>query len=213
MSFLSTDNRAVLSELVKENLTPDMMLFDNVFKDFGNRERGPLIELNKKFLTIMKDIVQNIQKPRKVSFDQQIETHRQNFLSYAPKPPTIPVFADKPSVDNLRNISEIVQDAMETRKYDIATTIAIPKPEMPSLKMLKSTVPKRINIHKEEDSMAPPISEMAITISSEDADHAPPQTTVTLDTWTLFEERMFSRMDAIEQMLTEIKLNMQPSTK
>ena len=28
MSFLSTDNRAVLSELVKENLTPDMMLFD-----------------------------------------------------------------------------------------------------------------------------------------------------------------------------------------
>ena len=213
MSFLSADNHAVLAELVRENITPDIMLFDNVFKDFGNRERGPLIELNKKFLTIMKDLVQNIQKPKKVSFDQQIETHRQNFLSYSPKPPTIPIFADNPSVDNLRNISEIVHDAMETRKYDIATTIAIPKPELPSLKMLKSIVPKRINIHKEEDIMAPPISDMAITISSEDADHAPPQTIVTLDTWTLFEERIVSRMDAIERMLTEIKLNMQPSTK
>jgi len=211
MSFLSADNHAVLAELVRENITPDSMLFDNVFKDFGNRERGPLIELNKKFLTIMNDIVHTSQKPKKVSFDQQIETHRQNFLSYSPKPPTIPIFADNPSVDNLRNISEIVQDAMETRKYDIATTIAIPKPEMPSLKMLKSTVPKRIHIHEETDT-APPILDMAINISSESTDHTTLKEAITYDMFAKFEERMFSRLDAIEQMLMEIKLNMQPST-
>jgi hypothetical protein len=120
MQFLSADNYHVLLSLVKEHITTDVSLFDNMFNDFGSREKGPVLDLNKRFIRILNDMIKNNPKTRKVSFDQQCDTHKQNFLSYAVKPPQTPVFADSLSDKPLKNIDDLVKDTIASRQYEIA---------------------------------------------------------------------------------------------
>lgn len=122
MQFSSSHNYHVLLDIVKENITSDVVLFDTMFKDFGSREHGPVMELNKKFLRILNDIVKNTPKTRKVSFDQQCDTHKQNFLSYAPKTPPTPIFADTIPDEPLKNIDDLVKDTIASRQYEIVKT-------------------------------------------------------------------------------------------
>jgi hypothetical protein len=119
MQFSSSHNYHVLLDIVKQNITTDVVLFDTMFKDFGSREHGPVMELNKKFLRILNDIVKNTPKTRKVSFDQQCDTHKQNFLSYAPKTPPTPRFADTLPDEPLKNIDDLVKDTIAARQYEI----------------------------------------------------------------------------------------------
>ena len=118
MHFLSNDNYNMLLEIVRENITTDTVLFTNMFKDFGNREKGSTIELNKQFLRILNDIVKNTPKTRKVSFDKQIDNHKQNFLSYMPKTPITPIFADMTPKEPLRNIDDLIKDTIASRQYE-----------------------------------------------------------------------------------------------
>jgi hypothetical protein len=117
----------MLLEIVRENITTDMMLFNSMFNDFGNREKGTTLELNKRFIGILNDIVKNTPKTRKVSFDKQIDTHKQNFLSYLPKPPVTPIFADMVSKEPLRNLDELIKDTIANRQYEPVKSPSDPK--------------------------------------------------------------------------------------
>ena len=180
MSFLSEENHVMLSEIVKDNITTDMVLFDNLYNDFGSRESGPLMSLNKKFLTIIRDISISM-KPRKVTFEQQVETQRQNFLSYTPTPPNTPVFSDTISPDPPRKLEDIVKDAMVSRKYD-TTPVEV-----------KSDVPKRLNIQPIDSDV---LSTSAIVIST---DQEPSDTIIDLLT------KLENRLNFIEIELKDIK--------
>jgi hypothetical protein len=111
MLFLSKENRNLLYEIVYENITKDTDLFEKMFNDFGMREQGPVMTLNKKFLSIISDISNKTIEPRKtVSFDQQYNNHKRNFMSYTPKHPEAPIFTDMIPKEPLRNIDEIIKD-------------------------------------------------------------------------------------------------------
>lgn len=127
MNFLSNDNYKLLYEIVKENITTDIEIFNKVFNDFGNlnqnnTENYDLITYNKQFLTLLQSIIHN--KPevaahkRKVTFDNKLEEHKQHFLSYIPKPPPTPDFVDKPDTTNIDPIDTLIQQTLLKRNYE-----------------------------------------------------------------------------------------------
>ena len=130
MNFSTNDNYKLLREIVSENITTDMEVFNKVFKDFGkntNMETVDLMVYNKQFLTLLQTIIHNkndystaeaLSQKRKVSFDNKLEEHKQHFLSYTPKPPHIPDFVDKTDNTNLGNIDQLIKQTLLTRNYE-----------------------------------------------------------------------------------------------
>ena len=53
MHFLSPENYKVLSKIVEQHITKDTGLFEQLFVEFGKKEKGSVMELNKKFLSII----------------------------------------------------------------------------------------------------------------------------------------------------------------
>lgn len=126
MNFLSNENYKILYEIVTENITNDVDIFNKVFQDFGNinqnnTESYDLMTYNKQFLTLLQSVIHN--KPevaaqkRKVTFDNKLEEHKQHFLSYIPKQPPTPDFSDKPDNTDLGNIDALVQQTISKRNY------------------------------------------------------------------------------------------------
>jgi hypothetical protein len=149
MNFLSASNRQVLSEIVYENITQDTVLFDKMFNDFGSREQGPVMALNKKFLSILSDITAKAVEPRKtVSFDQQYNNHKRNFMSYTPKHPEAPIFADVLPKVPLRNIDELIKETVVSRQYELAPSKSITSSEISQevANKSKNTKIKQLNI-------------------------------------------------------------------
>ena len=120
MRFLSPENHKVLSEIVEQHITKDNGLFEQLFVEFGNKEKGSVMELNKKFLSIISDISTKTHEPRKVSFEQQYNNHHRNFMSYTPKHPESPVFSDIVPKEPLRNIDELIKETVINRQYEIS---------------------------------------------------------------------------------------------
>lgn len=120
MHFLSPENYKVLSKIVEQHITKDTGLFEQLFVEFGKKEKGSVMELNKKFLSIISDISTKTHEPRKVSFDQQYNNHRRNFMSYTPKHPESLVFSDIAPKEPLRNIDELIKETVINRQYDLS---------------------------------------------------------------------------------------------
>jgi len=131
MNFLSNENYKLLYEIVTENITNDIDTFNKVFNDFGNlnknnTENYDLITYNKQFITLLQTIVHNkpelISQKRKVTFENKLEEHKHNFLSYALKPPPIPNFVDKTDNSNLDHIDTLIQQTLLKRNYEQVTS-------------------------------------------------------------------------------------------
>lgn len=58
-------------------------------------------------------------RSKNVSFDEQLELHRQHFQQFAsPPPPTPPIFEDDASINPSGNLDILMQKALSERKYD-----------------------------------------------------------------------------------------------
>jgi len=133
MNFLSNENYKLLYEIVTENITNDVDVFNKVFQDFGNlnknnTEQNDLITYNKQFITLLQTIVHNkpelISQKRKVTFDNKLEEHKQHFLSYSVKtPPPTPNFVDKTDNSNLEHIDALIQQTILKRNYEQITPV------------------------------------------------------------------------------------------
>ena len=141
MAFLTQSNYNLLYGLVKETHTqiePDF--FQNAFLEFGRKETGPLMDLNKKFIRkLMQKISTQHKLPtpsqllpqqqptfpfnmarssKNVTFDEQLELHQQHFKQFsAPPPPPTPVFSDDLTQPS-SGIDELMKKAIMERKYD-----------------------------------------------------------------------------------------------
>ena len=134
MAFLTQSNYNLLYGLVKETHTqiePDF--FQNAFLEFGRKETGPLMDLNKKFIRRLMHKISTQPKPtpvfpftqpietarsKNVTFDQQLELHQQHFKQFAaPPPPPTPVFKDE-LIQPSSGIDELMKKAIMERKYD-----------------------------------------------------------------------------------------------
>ena len=163
MLFLSKENRQVLSELVYDNITKDSDLFEKMFTDFGAREKGDVMSLNKKFLSIITDIASKTHEPRKtVSFDQQYNNHKRNFMSYTPKHPEAPIFTDMVPKEPLRNIDEIIKETVISRQYDLAPNVN--KYSSPSIQQ-----PKNIETIQIKQIDIQPVLQNELTVSLADS--------------------------------------------
>ena len=211
MNFLSIDNYNLLYGIVKEHITDDPVLFDTLFNDFGHREKGTLMTLNKKFLKVMNDLVPKTPTAKKVTFDAQCNSHEQNFLSYIPKPPPTPIFADMPTKDVLKNIDEIMKETLAYRQYEtIPTKPSTSLPTNTNTITNNTTHPpktpiKTINIHSTDvDDANKYIQTTVISLDS-----LPSTSTSTfLDIDPVFEESRINintRLDAICLDIAEIK--------
>jgi hypothetical protein len=141
MSFLSKKNEYLLYDVITEEyLKIDYQSFSAFFAEFGKNYGNhgiPLMELNKQFIRaivsnnkgistngtsqqFMPSRPQNA-RSKNVSFDEQLEQHRQHFQQFAmPPPPTPPNFKDAeesppPPSDN---IEMLMKRALNERKYD-----------------------------------------------------------------------------------------------
>lgn len=204
MNFLSIDNYNLLYGIVKENITDDSVLFDTIFKDFGHREKGTLMTLNKKFLKVMNDLVPKTPIAKKVTFDAKCDLHEQNFLSYIPKPPPTPIFADMPAKDVLKNIDDIMKETLAYRQYETIPTKKSTILPTSTNNNTNTTLPiKTINIHSTDvDAANKYIQTTVISLDS------PPSTSTFLDIDPVFEESRIdinTRLDAICLDIAEIK--------
>jgi hypothetical protein len=166
MNFSTNENYKLLREIVTENITTDIDIFNKVFQDFSknsNTDTNDLMLFNKQFLTLLQTIIHNktdysssaaaVSQKRKVSFDNKLEEHKQHFLSYTPKPPHIPDFLDKSDNTTLGNIDNLIKQTLLNRNYEPIPT-PINKP------------PRKINIHQslEHDTL----TQDAINLDSND---------------------------------------------
>jgi hypothetical protein len=143
MSFLSRKNEYLLYDVITEEyLKIDYQSFSAFFAEFGKKygNQGiPLMELNKQFIRaivsnnketsistngtaqqFMPSRPQNA-RSKNVSFDEQLEQHRQHFQQFAmPPPPTPPNFkdAEEPPPPPSDNIEMLMKRALNERKYD-----------------------------------------------------------------------------------------------
>jgi hypothetical protein len=142
MSFLSKKNSDMLFDLItEESINLDYASFNKLFLEFGqiNGTRHPLIEMNKQFVRLLITNYGRTQskstgfteqplyqpsrpqgsRSKNVSFDEQLEIHKQHFQQYAvPPTPTPPVFKDEesnPSAD----LDVLMKKALSERKYDV----------------------------------------------------------------------------------------------
>lgn len=137
MNFSSNENYKLLYEIVTENITNDLDIFNKVFNDFSNlnqnnTENYDLITYNKQFLTLLQSVIHNkpevASQKRKVTFDNKLEEHKQHFLSYMPKTPPTPDFLDKTDNTNLDHIDTLIQQTLLKRNYEPITTPNTRKP-------------------------------------------------------------------------------------
>lgn len=150
MSFLSKENSDLLYDVIKESINIDYISFNQRFLEFGqiNGNKFPLIEMNKQFIrsflvtpskqqmsTNMPSRPQG-SRSKNVSFDEELELHKQHFQQFAaPPPPTPPVFKDYEDESFLHvnknrtgtgpgnehgnsNLDLLMQKALSERKYD-----------------------------------------------------------------------------------------------
>jgi len=144
MSFLSKDNSDLLYDVIKETINIDYLSFNQRFLEFGqsNGNKMPLIEMNKQFIRSFLSPSSNSnsnanEKPqtssnmstnilfrpqgsrsKNVSFDEQLELHKQHFQQFsAPPPPTPPVFKDEDK-ESFSNLDLLMQKALSERNYD-----------------------------------------------------------------------------------------------
>lgn len=144
-SFMSRQNTALLQEIIQEELPGvDEVSFHQMASHFAQtkgKERLPLMEMNKRFLLMLRMAYQQTQqenhplqtsssssmpsrpqgaRSKNVSFDQELELHRQHFQQFAtPPPPTPPVFQD-PESSTESDLQVLMQRAMSERNYDSA---------------------------------------------------------------------------------------------
>jgi len=142
MYFLSKKNADILFDVIsEESINVDYPSFNQIFIEYGQTTGNnlPLMEMNKQFIRYLlanygrKNTSQQQQqnnistsmpsrpqgsRSKNVSFDQQLELHRQHFQQYsAPPPPEPPVFKDEtpsPSGD----LDILMKKALSERKYD-----------------------------------------------------------------------------------------------
>jgi hypothetical protein len=170
MNFSSNENYKLLCEIVTENITTNLDIFNKVFTDFSKTmsttDTVDLMLYNKQFLTLLQTIIHSnpdttssnaVYQKRKVSFDNKLEEHKQHFLSYTPKPPTIPDFLDKADNKSLDNIDTLIKQTLLNRNYE-------PLPVSSSL----NKHPRKINIHQSLDHDT--LNDDAIILDSNDTD-------------------------------------------
>jgi len=142
MYFLSKKNADILFDVIsEESINVDYPSFNQIFIEYGQTTGNnlPLMEMNKQFIRYLlanygrKNTSQQQQqnnistsmpsrpqgsRSKNVSFDQQLELHRQHFQQYsAPPPPEPPVFKDEtpsPSGD----LDILMKKALTQRRFD-----------------------------------------------------------------------------------------------
>jgi hypothetical protein len=146
MSFLSKENSDLLYEVIRETMNVDYASFNKSFLEFGqiNGNSLPLMEMNKQFIRSflvssgMDNTPQSYPqrqsqsqsqqtsmpfrpqgaRSKNVSFDEQLELHKQHFQQFAvPPPPTPPNFKDE-DPEPVINLDILMQKALSDRKYD-----------------------------------------------------------------------------------------------
>ena len=170
MSFLEQQNFNILLDIIREEIpNVNINTFQHLFNDFGKKEHGDLLTLNKKFINIFFTIVndpthslfplmktelkytqmnitsQDFSKSRKVSFDHALEKHRQHFQTLANPPiPAVPNFQDKLD-DEQDNLDHLLQQTLLTRQYDIPfanpNPNPNPNPNIPTLPLQQHLMP------------------------------------------------------------------------
>lgn len=169
MNFSSNENYKLLCEIVTENITTNLDVFNKVFTDFSKTmsttDTVDLMLYNKQFLTLLQTIIHSnpdttssnaVYQKRKVSFDNKLEEHKQHFLSYTPKPPNIPDFLDKPDNKPIENIDNLIKQTLLYRNYEPVPVSSTNKP------------PRKINIHQSVDHDT--LNDDAINLDSNEPD-------------------------------------------
>jgi len=149
MAFLTQSNYNLLYNLVTETHTqiqPDF--FQNVFLEFGRKENGPLMELNKKFIRKLMNKIstQNKLPPpsqlipqqtqslfsfnqidttrpqgmrsKNVTFDEQLELHKQHFQQFSAPTPPPTPVFSDDLTQPSSGIDELMKKTLMERKYD-----------------------------------------------------------------------------------------------
>lgn len=161
MSFLSKKNADMLFDVIsEESINIDNSSFNKLFLEFGqtNGNRHPLMEMNKQFIRNLLSTygrhstkshsqiqMQNNNmstnmpsrpqgsRSKNVSFDEQLELHRQHFQQFAsPPPPTPPIFEDDTSINPSGNLDILMKKALSERKYD-----ALPQNQTPQARKIQ----------------------------------------------------------------------------
>jgi hypothetical protein len=145
MEFLNKSNYNLLLDIIKEEVPNiNINMFQSMFLDFGTKEKGDLLSLNKKFIYLVMTIIStnntqsqppsykpdNLNQPidvtyqkhsqlKRVSFEHEVDKHRLHFQQFAapPIPPT-PKFSDDLTDDKI-NIDVLLHNTLKDRNYDI----------------------------------------------------------------------------------------------
>jgi hypothetical protein len=143
--------------ITEESVNIDYSSFNKMLLEFGqiNGTRHPLIEMNKQFIRHLITNYGRIQsnptgfseqqfhsnsnistnmpsrpqgsRSKNVSFDEQLELHKQHFQQYAaPPPPTPPIFKDDES-NNSSDLEALMKKALSERKYDVISSQPNPR--------------------------------------------------------------------------------------
>jgi hypothetical protein len=140
MSFLTKDNSDLLYDVIKEYINIDYPSFNKRFLEFGktNGNKMSLIEMNKKFISSFLSSTQNTMtnnvpfrpqgsRSKNVSFDEQLELHKQHFNQFSsPPPPNTPVFKDENN-ESFVNLDLLMKKALNERNYDQLPTQPVRK--------------------------------------------------------------------------------------
>jgi hypothetical protein len=138
--------------ITEECINVDYSSFNKMLLEFGqiNGTRHSLMEMNKQFIRHLitnygrtqsnptgfseqqfhsnSNISTNMpsrpqgSRSKNVSFDEQLELHKQHFQQYAaPPPPTPPIFKDEES-NNSSDLEVLMKKALSERKYDVISS-------------------------------------------------------------------------------------------
>jgi hypothetical protein len=160
-SFLSTPNIKLLWDLISEEpsirdlsmnkqelayntFIQNINLFYKNESENENKDNLQLVTLNKKFLTIMLQMIRNVSKPisntnaniisepskkykiediqtdRQKMFEMQLNQRKNEFEQYnIPKKPPVPNFTETIDNEKIKNIDELIAQAITQRNFDI----------------------------------------------------------------------------------------------
>lgn len=143
MEFLKKENYKLLLDIITEEVpNVNIQLFDSVFRKYGAKEitsEKDLLALNKGFVFLFMNLItkpseqtfplvqnepidathQKISQLKRVSFDTEVEKHRQHFQQLAAPPiPPMPNFSDDIKESKI-NLEALVKQTLMSRNYDV----------------------------------------------------------------------------------------------